>query len=91
MSAFKEAKVDLDVKAACEALGVPRSSFYKQRRGKRLSYPLHRPKPNRTLTEPQRQEVLDVLHSEAYVDKAPAQVWATSWAQVFPCNSNRSG
>ncbi len=76
MIAVKEASVQLDLKAACEALGVPRSSFYRQRRGKRFSYPLHRPKPDRTLTEPQRQEVLDVLHSEAYVDKAPAQVWA---------------
>ena len=32
----------------------------------------------RTLTtKPQEKEILDVLHSEPYVDKAPAQVWAS--------------
>jgi len=76
VKAVEEASVDLDVKAACEALGVPRASFYRQRRERRVSHPLHRPTLKRALTPPQRQEVLDVLHSEPYVDKAPAQVWA---------------
>ena len=77
MNAAKEASANLDVKAACEALGVPRSSFYRQRWGRRLTHPRPRPRPPRTLTKPQEKEILDVLHSEPYVDKAPAQVWAS--------------
>lgn len=76
MSAVKEASAKLGVSAACEALGIPRSSFYRQQWGPRYTHPRRWPRPTRALSEPQRQEVLDVLHSEAYVDKAPSQVWA---------------
>ncbi|RMG17528.1 MAG: IS3 family transposase [Planctomycetota bacterium] len=77
MNAVKDASSDLSVKAACEALGVPRSSFYRHRWGRRFTHPRRWPRPTRrALTDPERQEVLDVLHSEPYVDKPPAQVWA---------------
>ena len=33
--------------------------------------------PARALSEPERQEVLQLLHSERFVDAAPAQVHAT--------------
>ncbi len=36
-----------------------------------------RPTPERALSAAERQVVLDTLHSEAFVDKAPAEVWAT--------------
>ena len=77
MKAAKELGTKLGVTTACKALGVPRSSFYRQRWGRRLTHPRRRPRPPRTLTKPQEKEVLDVLHCEAYVDKAPAQVWAS--------------
>jgi putative transposase len=58
----------------CEALGVSRASLYRRRRPRKES---RRATPGRALSEPERQEVLQVLHSERFVDAAPAQVHAT--------------
>ncbi|NMC21351.1 MAG: hypothetical protein GYA33_13145 [Thermogutta sp.] len=44
--------------------------------GKDDAVPAPRPKPPRALSEPERQEVLDVLHSQPFADKAPAEVYA---------------
>lgn len=63
------------VKRACEALGVPRSSLYRARQADRPPSP--RPKPERALSEDERQTVRDVLHSARFVDSAPRQVYAT--------------
>ena len=61
---------------ACEALGVARSTLYR-RRWPVTSKPKRLPRPHRALDENEREGVLDALHSERFVDKAPAQVWAT--------------
>jgi putative transposase len=63
------------VKRACEALGVPRSSLYRARQPEREPSP--RPKPDRALSEDERQAVRVVLNSERFVDSAPRQVYAT--------------
>lgn len=62
---------------ACRAFGVPRSSFYRHRKTQRVYGP-RRPRvtSKRALSAPETQTVLEVLHSDEYVDKAPAQVWA---------------
>jgi putative transposase len=70
------------VKAACEALTVPRASFYRTRKrafeetnpagGKQC--PKHNP---RALSTEERQGVLDLLHSQRFVDSAPETVFAT--------------
>ncbi len=36
-----------------------------------------RPTPERALSEPERQQVLEVLHSERFVDVSPEETWAT--------------
>ena len=61
---------------ACEALGVARSTLYRRRQlaGRQ---PKRRPRPHRALDETEREEILGALHCERFVDKAPAQVWAT--------------
>ena len=60
---------------ACDALGLPRASFY---RGLQPKAPAReRPTPERALSAAERQVVLDTLHCEPFVDKAPAEVWAT--------------
>ncbi len=59
----------------CQALGVPRASLYRRRRPR--PEPVSRAPSPRALTPPEQQEVRDVLHSEAFVDKAPAQVYAS--------------
>ena len=61
---------------ACEALGVARSTLYRRRQPV-TPKPKRRPRPHRALDETEREEVLGALHCERFVDKAPAQVWAT--------------
>jgi putative transposase len=63
---------------ACRALAVPRSSIYRRRRRRTpLELVRRRPTPARTLTLAERQAVLDVFHEDRFVDKAPAEVYAT--------------
>lgn len=65
----------MSVAVACRALGVPRATFYRYRRpSERPRKP--RPKPARALTEVEQKRVLDVLHQERFMDKAPAEVYA---------------
>ena len=61
---------------ACAALTVNRASLYRHRR-RRPGAARRRPTPDRALSAAERQVVCDVLHDERFVDKAPAQVYAT--------------
>ena len=64
-------------KAACEALSVPRSSYYREQARRRCP-PVKRPRPAPplALSPEERTRVLDILHSERFVDQAPRTVWA---------------
>lgn len=71
MQAVEPAASELGgTKPACEALGVSRASYYRHRAPKRERPP--RPKPPRSLSEQERQIVLDTLNDERFVDQAPA-------------------
>jgi putative transposase len=64
--------------AACRALNVPRASLYRHLRPSEPAAPAApRPSPPRALTAAEQQRVLDVLNSERFRDKAPAEVFAT--------------
>ncbi len=65
-------------KAACEALLVPRATFYRYQSSKSCSESsrIHRPVPPLALSSGERQTVIDVLHSEQFCDDAPHQVYA---------------
>lgn len=60
--------------AACLALGVSRASFYRAQTPK--VSPVPRPRSPRALDDDERAEVLAVLDSDQFMDKAPAQVYA---------------
>jgi putative transposase len=60
--------------AACAALCVSRASFYRAKAPPKPRQP--RPRPPRGLDEAERAEVLAVLDSDRFADKAPAQVYA---------------
>jgi putative transposase len=63
---------------ACRALALSRATFYRRRRGP--SSPRRRevrPPPPRALRPEERAQVLALLHSERFVDRAPVQVAAT--------------
>jgi putative transposase len=75
MQAVESASADLGVAPACDALGVPRASFYRWRA------PVHGPhrkrRVPRALTAEERAAVLDTLHEERFVNHAPREVAAT--------------
>src|SRR5688572_32896134 len=62
---------------ACRALGASVATVYRRRRPPQPRPPRPRPAPARALSEVERERVLEVLHSERFVDCSPAQVWAT--------------
>ncbi|XYH95471.1 hypothetical protein ACMHYB_47970 [Sorangium sp. So ce1128] len=67
----------LPIAQACAALGVSRATLYRQTRPA-LPPVLPRPAPSpRRLSDPERQAVLDVLHSDEFVDQPPPEVYAT--------------
>jgi putative transposase len=77
MNASRELARSVGVAPACEALAVSRASFYRQRTGMEPDWPKPRARPARTLSDGERKNVLDVLRSERFVDKAPGEVYAT--------------
>jgi len=70
---------EVGIKHACEALDITRAGFYRtQAREQTPSVePNNRPSPPRALSSDERQGVLDILHTERFVDKAPYEVYAT--------------
>jgi hypothetical protein len=62
---------------ACRAVGAAPATIYRHRRPPEPRPRKPRPKPARALSAPERDAVLEELHSERFVDRSPAQVWAT--------------
>jgi putative transposase len=76
-SAVEELRPVIGTRAACRAVGVAAATFYRRRRSAAPCPQRPRPAPPRALSEPEREAVVEVLHSERFVDCSPAQVWAT--------------
>jgi len=90
MKAAEQLSERTGVSAACESLGIPRSSFYRARQPK--SEPKPRPTPERALTPEEKEQVRQTLNSERFQDSAPRQVYATllddgkylcSWSTMY--------
>lgn len=64
-------------KRACNAMGRARATHYRQRREALHGPPAPRPRSQRALTPHDEDSLVDVLNSERFCDRAPAQVWAT--------------
>ena len=75
MAATQSLSTEIGIKPACDAFGIARSGFY--RRQGPATAPAPRPSPTRTLSPEERQAVLATLHSDRFVDTAPAAVYAT--------------
>ena len=77
MEAAEKFSTELGTAVACRAFGVPRASLYRRRqRGADPAPPRPRAPSHRALGEAERGQVLDLLHSERFVDQAPTQVCA---------------
>ena len=78
MAAVTKLAIEVGASAACQALCMPRASYYRDRRkssfavetGSRLS-------PARALSPVERESVLACLHEERFQDRSPAAVYAT--------------
>ena len=67
----------IGTRPACRALGASPATIYRRRRPPEPRTPRPRPTPERALSEPERGRVLEVLHSERFVDISPEETWAT--------------
>ena len=80
MSAAITSASDLGVQPMCEAIGLARATYYRQLDGGKDQGKTEAPErqpPARSLTQPERATVLDLVTSERFVDDAPRQIWAT--------------
>ncbi len=74
--------------ALCHSVGLARATLYRRRRPARSSTPTARAASPRALGPAERQAVLDVLHSERFVDQSPAEVHATLLEeQTYLCST----
>ena len=62
---------------ACRALGASAATIYRRRRPPGPSARRPRPAPARALSEQERQQLLELLHSERFVDVSPEETYAT--------------
>jgi putative transposase len=58
-------------------MGRPRAGHYRARRQPLLGPPLPRPPSWRKIAPREAEAIVEVLDSERFCDKAPAQIWAT--------------
>jgi len=77
MNMIEQHRCQTGASPLCEALGVPRASFYRQQAKNADLVPVTlRQRPEHALSEVERQKVLATLHEPRFVDLAPAQVYA---------------
>jgi putative transposase len=80
-TAITQLTPQVGVRDACQAVGAAQAGYYRRHR---QSPPPQRPAPvghrervqPRALSLSERQAILDQLHSDRFVDHAPAEVWA---------------
>jgi len=78
MTAAQELAKETDVQSACSALGIPRATYYRWQKPK-MSKALLRKKIKHPLAlrVAERRAVLDILHSERFIDKSPGEIVPT--------------
>jgi putative transposase len=67
----------IGTRPACRAVGASVATIYRRRRPPEPRPPRPRPAPDRALSEPEREAVLEVLHSQRFVDVSPEETYAT--------------
>ena len=78
MRAIEAVTTPGETAALCHSVGVSRAALYRRRRpAPRATPPRPRAPSPRALGATERQAVLNVLHSERFIDQSPAEVHAT--------------
>ncbi len=87
MSAVCELTVRIPVTQACEALGVPRSSWYRAQQPTTAPAQRRYVAPPRALSPEERTTVRDILNSVRFQDQAPYEVYASLLEEgVYYCS-----
>jgi putative transposase len=87
MIACQELSKEVGAVAACSSLDIARPTYYRRLGAVLEEEATSRPAPPRALNADERQQVLDVLHADRFVDKAPAEVYATLLDEgVYHCS-----
>jgi putative transposase len=87
MKAAVELAPLVGIAPACRTLSVNRATFYRRRQPGPFGPPKPRPAPPRALSAHEQQQVLEVLHSPRFADKAPHEVYATLLDEgIFLCS-----
>ncbi len=77
-----------ETSALCQSVGLARATLYRRRQPVRPSTPTVRAASSRALGPAEREAVLDVLHSERFLDHSPAEVQATLLEeQTYLCST----
>ena len=85
MATVSELSEVVGTQAACEVLGLPRASFYRQQRP--IFGPSQKAVSARALSLTERANVLACLHEERFRDRSPAAVFATLLDEgVYHCS-----
>ena len=85
MEALQQEPGGVSIRAACHALGLGRASYYRDgsplcddtTSGSPPASVRRRPAPPRKLTPTERDQVVEHLHSERFVDQPPREIFAT--------------
>ena len=64
-------------KAACDAMAIPKATFYRHQGKSRVVESRRRPVPPLALSPIERQTILDVAHEQRFWDATPYQMYAT--------------
>ena len=76
-STVEELTPMIGTRPACRAVGASPATIYRRRRPPEPKQPRRRPTPARALSDTERGRVLEVLHSERFVDVSPEETYAT--------------
>ena len=77
MAAVTELATTAGIQAACQALALPRASFYRKLRPYSSASPVSRRPSARALGPQEKETVLACLHEERFQDRSLAAVYAT--------------
>jgi hypothetical protein len=90
MEALDTLAPDVGTKAACEALGISRASLYRHKGRSHVAAvePEKRSAPPRALGPEEKRQVLELMNSERFMDKAPQEIHATLLDEgVYLCST----
>jgi putative transposase len=77
MIACQEISPEVGIAPACQSLNVARATYYRRQGNAEEKSPRKRPTPPRALAVSERERVIEVLHQDRFVDRAPAEVFAS--------------